>query len=44
MLDTRPGPAVPADRHPGQPLGIEKDHQLAKQSTGLDARQTWTQG
>ena len=40
VLDTRAGPAVPADRHRGHPLAHrEEDHQLAKQSTGLDAGQ-----
>jgi hypothetical protein len=39
VLDTWPGPAVPADRRRGRPWRIEEDHQLTKQSTGLDAGQ-----
>jgi hypothetical protein len=36
VLDSRAGPAVSADRHR---RGQEEDHQLAEQSTGLDAGQ-----
>ena len=39
VLGARAEPFVPADRHrPGQ-VAIEEDHQLSKQSTGLDAGQ-----
>jgi hypothetical protein len=51
VLDTRARPAVPADRRAVIRWRIEEDHQLAKQSTGLDAGQVirwkswhrWTQ-
>ena len=44
VLDTRAGPAVPADRHRIGRWRIEEDHQLSKQVAGLDAGQVirWT--
>jgi hypothetical protein len=39
VLDTRAGPAGPADRHRRDRWRIEEDHRLAKQAAGLDAGQ-----